>query len=111
MAKRVMRNLEKRKRFQDTIKYLKKEEWQRLKEGIDNFRDKLIIMFLYSTGCRVGELCKIRIEDVDFEVGFIRIPGKNTKTGEPRTVKVGKEVLNEIKAYLKLKKKKIWAFI
>lgn len=48
----------------------------------------------------------MKIEDIDFESGFIRIPGENTKTGEPRTVRAGKEVLNEIKAYLKLEKRK-----
>ncbi len=106
MAKKLMRKSAKRKRFQDSIKYLKKEEWQRLKESIDNFRDKLIILFLYSTGCRVGELCKMRIEDLDFEAGFLRIPGENTKTGEPRTVRVGREVLNEIRAYLRLEKRR-----
>jgi len=39
--------------FRDSIKYLKKEEWQALKESIDNFRDKTIInllIFLRSKG-------------------------------------------------------------
>lgn len=73
---------------------------------MDCYRDKLIILFLYSTGCRVGELCRMRIEDMDFDSGFIRISGENTKTGEPRAVRAGREVLNELKAYLKVEKRK-----
>lgn len=94
------------KKFQDTIKYLKKEEWQKLKESLDNFRDKIIILLLYSTGIRVGELTLIRLEHLDFENGFIKIPAENSKTREPRTVRIGKEILNDIKAYLKLEKRK-----
>lgn len=33
--------------------YLKISEWQKLKESIDNFRDKVIFNLLYSSGCRV----------------------------------------------------------
>lgn len=94
------------KKFQDNIKYLKREEWQRLRESIDCFRDRLIILLLYSTGCRVGELCRMRIEEIDFESGFMRIPGENTKTKVPRTVRVGKEVLSEIRAFLRMEKRR-----
>ena len=94
------------KGFQDTIKYLTKAEWQKLKESIDNFRDKVIINLLYSSGCRVSEIVLMNIGDIDFESGFIRIPKENTKTKEARTVRVGREVLNDIKAYLKLEKRR-----
>jgi integrase len=90
--------------FQDTIKYLKKDEWQSLKSCIDNIRDKLLITLLYSTGCRVGEICQITVENLDFESEFIRIPAENTKTREPRTVRVGTEVLNDLKAFMKAHK-------
>lgn len=107
MAKKEVRNSPPRtKKFQDSIKYLKKDEWQKLKECVDSFRDKILILLLYSTGCRVGELCLMKVEDIDFEAGFIRIPAENTKTREPRTVRIGREILNELKAYLKLEKRK-----
>lgn len=100
MAKKQKRN------FTDTIRYLKKEEWDRLRASIDNFRDKLIIQMLYATGMRVGEFTKLRIEDIDFEERFIRIPAQNSKTGTARTVWVPRELLNEVRAYLKLTKKR-----
>ncbi len=96
----------KRKSFKDSIKYLKKEEWDKLRSSIDNYRDKLIITLLYSTGMRVGEFTKLKVEDIDFEERFIRIPEENTKTKEGRTIFVPMEVLNDIRAYLKLEKKK-----
>ena len=94
------------KTFRDSIKYLKKEEWQALKESIDNVRDKIIINLLYSSGVRVGELCLMKIEEVDFSNGFIRIPKENTKTKQSRTVRIGKEILSDLKVLLRLEKRK-----
>jgi len=85
---------------------LTKEEWQTLKTTIDNFRDKVIITLLYSSGVRVAELSLMKIEHVDFANGFIRIPKENTKTRESRTVRIGKEILSDLKALLRLEKRK-----
>ena len=105
MIKKQKRNSS-QKNFQDSIKYLKKEEWQALKESIDNFRDKVIINLLYSSGMRVAELCLMKIQEVDFGNGFIRIPKENTKTKQSRTVRIGKEILSDLKALLRLEKRK-----
>ena len=98
--------LKKQKRNCREIKYLKRDEWQKLRSSIDDFRDKVLIEFLYETGMRVGELSKLKIEDIDFESAFIRIAGQNTKTSIGRTIYVPEEILNNIKAYLKFTKKK-----
>ncbi|MEA1965189.1 MAG: site-specific integrase [Candidatus Aerophobetes bacterium] len=95
-----------KRNFTDNIKYFKKEERDKLKGSIDNYRDKLIIGMLYATGMRVGELIKLRIEDIDFNERFITIPAKNTKTKTSRTAWISQEVLSEIKAYLKLTKRR-----
>jgi integrase len=95
-----------KRNFKDSIKYLKKEEWDKLKGSIDDYRDKLIITLLYATGMRIGEFTKLKVEDIDFSERFIRIPPENTKTREGRTIFVPQEVLNDIRAYLKLEKKK-----
>ena len=86
------------------IKYLKKEEWLRLIESVDNYRDKLIVKLLYSTGMRVGELTKLKVEHIDFRERFIHIPAENTKTNTARTVIVAKDVLSDVSAYLKIAK-------
>lgn len=90
----------------DSIKYLRREEWEIFKTSIDNYRDKLIIQMLYATGMRVGELTKLRIDDIDFQERFIHIPPENTKTKTGRTIWISQEMLNNVRAYLKLTKKK-----
>ena len=95
-----------RKEQKRNIKYLKRQEWEELRGSIDNIRDKLIIGLLYATGLRVGELSKLRIEEIDFEERFISIPWENTKTKTARTVYVPHETLNDIRAYLRLTKRK-----
>ena len=104
MAKIQKRNF--RRSFKDSIKYLKKEEWDKLRVTIDSYRDKLIVTLLYATGMRVGEFTRLRVEDIDFSERFIRIPPENSKTGEGRTIFVPQEVLSDIRAYLKLEKTK-----
>ena len=95
-----------RKEQKRNIKYLKREEWEELRGSIDNVRDKLIIQILYSTGIRVGELSLVRTEDIDFEEQFIRIPWEHTKTKTARTVYVPRETLSNIKAYLRITRRK-----
>lgn len=95
-----------KRNFRNTIKYLNKEEWDTFRACIDNYRDKLMVFVLYSTGMRVGEFTKLKIEDIDFEERFLSIPAENTKTGIPRTVWISPETLSEITAYIKLTKKK-----
>ncbi len=83
------------------IKYLKKEDWNKLRDTIDSFRDMVVIELLYETGCRVGEVAKMEIEDIDFQASFVRIPAKNTKTRTGRTVFIPQGILSKVKAYLK----------
>gem|GEM_PF-855299 len=83
------------------IKYLKKEEWEKLRDSIDSFRDMVLIELLYESGCRVGELAKMDIQDIDFEAGFIYIPAENTKTKTARTVYLSEGILSKVKAYLR----------
>ncbi|MEG3659885.1 tyrosine-type recombinase/integrase [Arenibacter palladensis] len=48
----------------------------------DNFegkRDKLIIELLYTTGIRRAELIGLRVKDVDYQVGTIKVLGKRNK--------------------------------
>lgn len=42
-------------------------------------RNRAILEVLYATGMRVGELCSLRIDDLDFGTGEIRVIGKGDK--------------------------------
>jgi integrase/recombinase XerD len=61
-------------------------------------RDKAILELFYSSGLRLSELCKARLEMIDADDGFIRIVGKGNK---PRIVRVGKKALAAMEDYLK----------
>ena len=60
-------------------------------------RDLAILELFYSSGLRLSELCKVRMEMVDFEEGFIRITGKGDKT---RVVRVGNKAREAIASYM-----------
>lgn len=61
-------------------------------------RDRLIAELLYATGCRGGELGRIKVEDIDFDGHKIRVLGKGNK---PRFVLFGTPAKRAIRAYLK----------
>lgn len=48
-------------------------------DSYEEIRDKTIIELLYATGIRVSELVNIRMKDVDFSLGEIKILGKRNK--------------------------------
>ena len=78
-------------------------ELTKLLESIDpttflGRRDLAILELFYSSGLRLSELCKARLEMMDFEERFLRITGKGGKT---RIVRVGMKALNAIEDYLK----------
>jgi site-specific recombinase XerD len=48
--------------------------------GPADLRDRAVMLFLADTGCRVGGLCRLRIEDLDFEAGLASVTEKRGKT-------------------------------
>lgn len=61
-------------------------------------RDQAMIELLYASGLRVSELVGIRIEDIHFDAGFIRVTGKGSKE---RIVPVSPRALKAIRTYMK----------
>jgi integrase/recombinase XerD len=61
-------------------------------------RNKAILETLYSCGLRVSEVINLRISQLYFEAGFIRVTGKGDKE---RLVPVGRAAVKYIKIYLK----------
>lgn len=59
-------------------------------------RDKALVEFLYATGLRVSEVAKLRIEQINFKVGFLRCIGKGQKE---RVVPVGRFALEALQEY------------
>lgn len=57
-------------------------------------RNRAILETLYSCGLRVSELCNLKISDLYFEEGFIKVEGKG---GRQRLVPISPRAIKEIK--------------
>ena len=62
------------------------------------FRNSAMLELLYSSGLRVSELVKLKLADISFEGGFVRIMGKGSKE---RVVPVNRRTLERVKSYLR----------
>ena len=67
-------------------------------------RDYVMIELLYSSGLRVSELVSLRLEDIHFDAGFLRVVGKGSKE---RIVPVSLRALEKIKNYIKRERTEI----
>lgn len=63
-----------------------------------NFKNLAIVNFLYSTGCRVSELCSANIKDIDFENKKAIVLGKGNKE---RYVYLSDEACESLIKYLR----------
>jgi integrase/recombinase XerD len=61
-------------------------------------RNKAMLEMLYSCGLRVSELVNLKISQLYFDVGFIRVVGKGDKE---RLIPVGSSAVKYVKIYLK----------
>ena len=90
------------KHWHSLPKYLNKQQLTDLIAAPDRsrpqgLRDSAMLEFLYATGLRVSELCKIRVSDLERNMGFVRVVGKGNKH---RIVPVGKAALAAVEEYL-----------
>lgn len=60
-------------------------------------RDRAILEVMYATGARVSETAGLRLNDVNFEVGFLRCFGKGSRE---RVVPIGQRAIAALKEYI-----------
>ncbi len=65
-------------------------------EGI---RDLAMLEVLYATGIRVSELIWLKLNEVNFEMGFVIVYGKGSKE---RIVPIGKQAQEKLRTYMEL---------
>jgi len=75
----------------------KLNDW-RIFNSRKSLRYYLTVRLLYSTMARVSELCNIKIKDIDFNKGYIRLKGKG---GKERIVPVDQKTLELFKEHLR----------
>tara|TARA_B110000263_G_scaffold24691_1_gene18939 strand:- start:4587 stop:5489 length:903 start_codon:yes stop_codon:yes gene_type:complete len=68
----------------------------------DGVRDKAILEILYSTGVRISELAKIKIENINFSKKIIKVIGKGSKE---RYVILGDKALEALNNYMFVRNK------
>ncbi len=78
------------------------DEIQRMLAAIDHsdplgLRNRAMLETLYACGLRVTELINLRISNLHFDVGFIKVLGKNNKE---RLVPIGEEAIKHIGFYV-----------
>jgi len=87
------------RKLPDTLDYV---EIIKLLEAIDlskpeGARNRAMLEVLYSSGLRVSELVELRMANVYFDIGFLRVIGKGNKE---RLVPCGKDALKYLKSYI-----------
>jgi len=73
------------------------EELVRINDAAETVRDRALIAFLASTGCRVSEVCGVNREDVDLISMRLQVVGKGNKE---RTVYIDAACALRLRAYL-----------
>jgi len=77
--------------------WLSVAEMRQLLAAADNLRDHILIAFMWDTGCRVSEVVGARIENIEWNVGTIKVLGKGNKE---RLTPFGRRTLESLQAYL-----------
>jgi integrase/recombinase XerD len=87
------------RKLPDTLSY---PEIEKLFDAIDlstpeGGRNRAMLEVLYSSGLRVSELVELRINNIHFDAGFLRVIGKGNKE---RLVPIGRDAMKYLKIYL-----------
>lgn len=71
-------NLDKFKETAKPIEHLEPEQWEQLKTGCNNTRDRAMLEFLRCTAMRDGEVPEVKVSDLDWYDGKLIIFGHKT---------------------------------
>jgi len=75
------------------------EEVARILEATPSAFYRTLFMTAYAAGLRSGEVCHLRVEDIDSTAGILHI--RHTKGGRPRTLMLSPRLLTALRAYWK----------
>ncbi len=87
---------------------LSKEEVAKILSLVDNVKHKAILMLVYSAGLRVGEVVRLRPEDIDSKRMLIHING--AKGRKARYTILSEAALSVLRQYWKKYKPEKWLF-
>ncbi|MFZ6012319.1 MAG: site-specific tyrosine recombinase XerD [Bacteroidota bacterium] len=87
------------RKLPDTLSY---PEIEKMFNAIDlsspeGGRNRAMLEVLYSSGLRVSELVDLKLNNVHFDIGFLRVVGKGNKE---RLVPIGRDAMKHLKIYI-----------
>ena len=85
------------KNIKTSFKFETPIDFESLKTLFSDTRNGLILLFFYATGVRVSELINLKISDIYFDAGLIRVTGKGSKM---RLLPISLDVLDKVKHYI-----------
>ena len=103
IVKSPMRKIKPTKKPKRIRKALSGEEMELLRMACQNKRDKAMVEFFYSTGCRLDEVYKLNRQDIDWSKGMVNVIGKGDKE---RTVFLNARAKVHLWNYLESRKDK-----
>jgi len=72
--------------------------------GWQAIRDNAILELFYASGMRVSELVRLKLDNVNFDVGYVRCIGKGRKE---RIIPIGKKAREAVRKYCDSSRKKL----
>jgi integrase/recombinase XerD len=85
------------------------------RQGGLSLRDYAMLELLYSSGLRVSELIMLKVSDVNFEAGYLRVTGKGSKERvvptHSRAIETIRRYMNELRPLLLKKRQSDYLFV
>jgi site-specific recombinase XerD len=78
-------------------RWISVDDMRKLLAATDNARDRALVEFMWSTGCRIAEVVGARIENMDWAARTIKVRGKGDKE---RLVPFGRRAAISLRKYL-----------
>ena len=102
LHKKIVDDIKVAKKAKKLPVILSKDEVKSLIRAVRPGRNRLIVEFLYSSGCRVSEAVKLKTEHINLKEGTGRVAGG--KGNKDRMIILSKEWIKDINKYLKKKR-------
>ena len=97
IPKNPMLRIKRIKQKQTDKKPFSAAELEKIRDSLQTEREKALVEFLLSTGCRVSEVANLQIGNIDFRVGECTVLGKGNKE---RTVYISDNAMYYLQKYL-----------
>ena len=87
---------------------LSQDEVRRFLGAVRNIKHLAILMLIYSSGLRVGEVVRLRVEDIDSDRNMIHVRGGKGK--KDRYTMLSEVALEVLRSYWRAHKPDMWLF-